>query len=132
MAAVHTDTLYDLVARHLGTTYEISVSGELDLASADVLADAIRDGLTLAPETLVVDLQQVTFLDSSGLRVLIESRHRALKMAVKLVVLRPEGPADRVFALCGVDALFPRVEASRAEARFARPAPEAFLTEWSL
>jgi anti-sigma B factor antagonist len=46
----------------------VAVGGELDLASADEFAGAVRAALASGP--VVVDLSQVTFMDSAGVRVL--------------------------------------------------------------
>jgi anti-anti-sigma factor len=107
--------------RPLGTTTEIGVIGELDIASAGELARAIQDALGRGPETLLVDLCDVSFLDSSALHVLIKTHHCARSAGAALVVLRPSGPADRAFTVGGMSEMFPL-----------RPAAvDRFLTDWS-
>jgi anti-sigma B factor antagonist len=104
----------DLVVevRHLGTSVEIAVSGELDIASAPALRRQIADMLRDRPEIAVVDLRGVTFIDSSGLHALLASRGHALAAGSRLVVIRPTGPADRAFELAGLDSFFPQLEPS--------------------
>src|SRR5688500_12492781 len=46
----------------------VSVAGELDLATADEFARAVRSGLARGP--VLIDLREVTFMDSSGVRAL--------------------------------------------------------------
>jgi anti-sigma B factor antagonist len=46
----------------------LAVAGEIDLATADAMGDAIREQLRNGP--VLLDLAQVTFMDSSGVRVL--------------------------------------------------------------
>jgi anti-sigma B factor antagonist len=55
----------------------IAVSGELDLASADQLDQAIRDAERSATGWIVIDLDDLTFIDSTGLSVLLQARRRA-------------------------------------------------------
>jgi anti-sigma B factor antagonist len=55
----------------------IAVSGELDLASADQLDKAIRDAEQSATGWIVVDLEDLTFMDSTGLGVLLRACRRA-------------------------------------------------------
>jgi anti-sigma B factor antagonist len=55
----------------------IAVSGELDLASADQLDKAIRDAEQSATGWIVIDLEDLSFLDSTGLSVLLQARRRA-------------------------------------------------------
>ena len=68
------------VERQAGQT-RLAVDGELDLASAPALQDAVSQ--LLAPDApeggvdIVVDLAGLTFLDSSGLRILLQAHKRA-------------------------------------------------------
>jgi anti-sigma B factor antagonist len=51
----------------------VSLAGELDHYNAEEVRSALRDVLSGEPEVLVVDLEQVTFIDSTALGVLIEA-----------------------------------------------------------
>jgi anti-sigma B factor antagonist len=55
----------------------IGVSGEVDLASADQLEKAIRDAEQSTAGWIVIDLEDLRFLDSTGLAVLLQARRRA-------------------------------------------------------
>ena len=46
----------------------VAVTGEIDLATADAMGDAVREQLRTAP--VLLDLSRVEFMDSSGVRVL--------------------------------------------------------------
>jgi anti-anti-sigma factor len=122
--ALVTDPAAQIASRQVGTTREVRVEGEIDLVSAPALAEAIRSALRAEPETLVVDLAEVAFIDSTGLHVLIEARHRATAAHVGLVVIRPSGPAARIFAASGVGALFPDVGTPAA-------AQPRFVNDWN-
>jgi anti-sigma B factor antagonist len=50
------------------------VEGEIDLASAGTLRQAIDDVVSGRPRGLVIDLSEVAYLDSSGVQVLVEAR----------------------------------------------------------
>ena len=54
----------------------VSLAGELDLYNAEEVRDALLDACADAPDVLVVDLEQVRFIDSTALGVLIEARSR--------------------------------------------------------
>ena len=54
----------------------ISLTGELDLYNAETVRAALLDCCAEEPELLVVDLEQVRFIDSTALGVLIEGRSR--------------------------------------------------------
>jgi anti-sigma B factor antagonist len=57
----------DVTAGDDGCT-TVSVAGELDLATADELSRAVRSGL--ATGAVIIDLREVTFMDSAGVRAL--------------------------------------------------------------
>jgi anti-anti-sigma factor len=48
----------------------IAVSGEIDLANAAAVEDQIREALSHSPETVSVDLTDLTYMDSAGIRIL--------------------------------------------------------------
>jgi anti-anti-sigma factor len=54
----------------------VLVEGELDVATAPLLGDALRQAEAADPARLVVDLTGVTFIDSTGLRALLEAHAR--------------------------------------------------------
>jgi anti-sigma B factor antagonist len=62
----------DLLMIHIepGPPPVLRVQGEVDMASADQLRDALGDALEADP-TLVVDLAGVTFIDVAGLRAIL-------------------------------------------------------------
>jgi anti-sigma B factor antagonist len=54
----------------------VSLGGELDLYNAEEVRSALLDACAREPDVLVVDLEEVTFIDSTALGVLIEARSR--------------------------------------------------------
>jgi anti-sigma B factor antagonist len=79
----------------------LALSGELDIASAPELERALDELGPSNPRRLVIDLTDVTFMDSTGLRALLLARQRTEQGDHELV-LRP-GPrqVQRVFELSG-------------------------------
>ncbi len=112
MHAVHAElatTLFAVDVRRAGETVAATVRGDVDLTSAPGLEAALAGAVRArpAPEALVVDLGGVTFLDSSGVHVLLAVHRRAAARGVRLV-LRPAPPdVHRVFALCLVEYVLP-------------------------
>lgn len=92
----------EIRSRLRGTTAEIDVSGELDLVSSPPLELQLGIALAARPETLVLDLRSVRFLDSTGLRVLLEGRRHARDRDIRFIVLAQPGPVRRLFEVCGV------------------------------
>ena len=57
--------------------------GELDITSADLLREAARHALAARPRCVVIDLAGVRFCGSTGLSVLIDTRHDAEAAGVR-------------------------------------------------
>ena len=63
--------------RHWDLATDIALLGELDLASADELDGVIRDAEETDVGWIVVDLSGVSFIDSTGLSVLLKAKRRS-------------------------------------------------------
>jgi anti-anti-sigma factor len=90
----------------------LQVSGELDLVTSPVMRQHIHDVVAEGRHSLVLDLSDVMFCDSSGVGVLIASRRliRSCQGSLRLI-LPAQGAADgshvnRVLGALGVRRLF--------------------------
>jgi anti-sigma B factor antagonist len=85
------------------TTIVLSVTGEIDVATADDLRD-IGLGLLQSSqcETLCADLSAVTFLDSTGLGALIALRTAAVDSGRTMLIRNPSVATARLFELTGL------------------------------
>jgi anti-sigma B factor antagonist len=81
----------------------VVVTGEIDMATAPMLGRELTSAIESGDGPVVLDLSEVTFFDSSGLRVAIVA-HRALAEQGRrlAVVCHPEGHVRRTFALAGL------------------------------
>jgi anti-sigma B factor antagonist len=86
------------------------VSGEIDLVTAPYLRDELAAVIADAGSSSVVDLAGVTFIDSSGLGVLIDARSGIEGTDTTLVLLNPSGACRRVLELTGTAVLFQIVD----------------------
>jgi anti-sigma B factor antagonist len=73
------------------------VEGELDIASAPRLLNALNRAVPEALRSLVVDLSAVDFMDSTGLALLINAHRRLARRSKGFAVVCPPGPLRRVF-----------------------------------
>lgn len=88
-----------------GTPACLTVTGEVDVSNADELRRAIDAQLDgLEGGELVVDLAEVSYIDSTGIGVLVGAAHRASDAGARLVVARPQKNVARVLGLLGVGA----------------------------
>jgi anti-sigma B factor antagonist len=67
-----------------GSGVVVSVNGDLDLATAPVLARRLAELLALPLDSLTIELAGVEFMDSSGLKVLNQARQGANERSVLL------------------------------------------------
>lgn len=82
--------------------HAISLTGEMDVANAgDVERELIRVETTGAA-TIVVDLSDLTFLASTGIRVLIVADARSRNNGHRLSLRRPPEHVQRVLRICGI------------------------------
>ena len=88
--------------------------GELDLATVETLRAAL-DAIK-STERLVLDLRGLSFIDSTGLHLLVALNQRAQCDGLQLTLVRPAAPVDRAIQLCGLDQQLPFVAAFDAAA----------------
>jgi anti-sigma B factor antagonist len=91
-----------------GETLVLSVDGELDLGSVPVLAQQVDAQAVGEGDALTLDLSGVTFMDSSGLRLLIEINERAKRDGWTLSLIPPQHEsAMLVLQMTGADEALP-------------------------
>lgn len=78
-----------------------SVHGELDRETTPRLATALRKALAESPGRVELDLSGVTFMDSQGLRILLEAKRRAGD-DIEMVVTQTSGQVERLLYATGV------------------------------
>ena len=66
-----------------GGTTLVRIGGELDLSSIPVVEAELEPFLRTAPEHLVFDMAAVTFMDSSGIAMLLRAAERAAHVEVR-------------------------------------------------
>jgi len=85
-----------------GDTHAITVSGELDLASAPDLEAELQAVEASDARTIMLDLAGLDFIDSTGLRLLLNAHARSRADSERLVLLRPADGVFRVFEIAGL------------------------------
>ncbi len=93
-------------------------SGDLDIASVDEFRKVLDDASQPPTETLIVDLSDVGFMDSSGLRVILETNERLRREHRSVAVVAPRGTAAAVLlTLAGLRRTLTVVESRRVALR---------------
>jgi anti-sigma B factor antagonist len=83
----------------------LKLDGELDVATAPALEEAMASAFGADPSSMVVDLTDLTFLDSTGIRVLVTAGRVAEGTGCAIVLMAPTAPVLRALRLTGVDRL---------------------------
>jgi anti-sigma B factor antagonist len=82
--------------------------GELDLATAPELEDKVLAAVRAGDRAVVLDLRELTFMDSTGVRTIVAAHKAAEEAGTELRVVRPgaDNPVSRVIEISGIaDAL---------------------------
>lgn len=99
----------------------VAVAGEVDLATAPAIESTLA--AVVAP-AVVVDLRGVTFMDSSGLRAVIDGYRSAVaRHASFAVVASSDGAVARLFELAMVDTIMTVVDTVEAALEGAQAGP---------
>ena len=111
--------------REDGARHTITVSGALDVATAQQVRRVLQEAADSAAARIELDLSQLTFMDCAGMASIVET---AWRLAPRLRI-RPGPPrVQRTFVLLGLDERLPFTEFSEPSARVAyvRRLVEAF------
>jgi len=77
----------------------VYVRGELDIASAPKLIQAITDEIGTCISECVLDFRGVTFIDSEAIKLLIILRRRLLETGTSLAIVNTRQPVTRILSL---------------------------------
>ena len=81
----------------------VSVSGELDLHTAGCLQARIEEADTVGAGTVLVDLSEISFIDSSALEVLVRESKRLEGRGHSLVLVTNDPRTRRILEVTGLD-----------------------------
>ncbi|XHR28202.1 MAG: STAS domain-containing protein [Chthoniobacteraceae bacterium] len=96
----------------------LALEGEIDLHEAPRLREEVRKVLDKHPHTLYVDFSGVTFIDSSGLAVLIEAMQRINADGGQLALFGIHDAVETIFHIARLDQVFriyPDIQAARKQ-----------------
>ena len=90
--------------------------GEIDLATVGSVRRAIDEVVAAGRERVVVDLRDVTFMDSTGLHLCLEADEAARADGWELQIIDGPRPVQRVFEIAGLRDRLPFVDAPPSQA----------------
>jgi anti-anti-sigma factor len=109
------DELVEVGALHIrserdGDSYTIALRGEFDLANASAVEDQLKSAEATDARSIVLDLSGLTFMDSTGIRLILEAQARSQADNERLVLRRAPASVQRVFGIAGVEEMLPFAE----------------------
>jgi anti-anti-sigma factor len=106
---------FEITQRAQGSNVTLGIKGELDMHTSPQLSERLEEHLHGGAKAMTIDLRDLAFMDSSGLRLLIElhDRSREESWELKLVCPQQEG-AVLVLRATGADKELPFVHVTEA------------------
>jgi anti-anti-sigma factor len=90
-----------------GEVHTVSLRGEFDLAYATQVERELKRVEATDARSIILDLSGLTFVDSTGIRLILEAQARSQQDAKRLVLLRAPQMVQRVFMIAGVEQMLP-------------------------
>ncbi len=89
-----------------GTSAVLSVNGEVDVYTAPTLRERILSAMNEGATTIVIDLSNVSFMDSTGLGILVGALKRMRQADGELHVVCDSEPVLKIFRVTGLMDVF--------------------------
>ncbi len=113
---------FDLARMEYGGHPVVFVYGEIDVLTAPRLHETLQEVVAESPRTLLVDLANVTFIDSTGLGALVVAHRHLEERGGKLRLVSVPPPVAQVLEVTGLNSRF-EVYADMDAAGEVRPEP---------
>ena len=90
-----------------GRVATISLAGELDRSNENEARLAVDRAVGCGATTLIVDLSGLTFMDSSGVNMLLRAYHSLMRRHGRLILVASSGPVRRILEVVRLSPLVP-------------------------
>jgi len=100
---------FDVGIHHRGSAVVVAPTGEIDLATVDLVRDTV-DRERQPEQDVVLDLRRVSFMDTSGLRYVLEMVEHADRDGFSVQIVRGPAAVQRVFEVSGLGPRLPFVD----------------------
>ena len=115
---------FNVAEQRQGGASIFAVSGELDLRTSPELEERLGGAFDAGAELVILDLRQIEFMDSTGLRVLLAAHQRAHESGRRFALVKGADQVERVLTLTGVRDLLTVVDAPEELLTAGEPTPE--------
>jgi len=94
-------------SHHEGAETVVTVVGELDMHTGPLLAERLEGVVEQGPDTVVVEMTQLTFMDSSGLSVLLGAHKSLAERGGSLILAGPNQYILKTLDITGLTDVLP-------------------------
>jgi anti-sigma B factor antagonist len=101
---------FDITVSEHGTHVLVRLCGELDLAAVEAVETTLLPLEARFP-TVILDLREVTFIDSTGLRAIVSADSRSRMNGFELKIVRGSEDVQKLLYLAGLDKILPLIDA---------------------
>lgn len=95
------DSAFSISSRRLDHGIALDLSGEIDLATAPIVEDELRRA-EQAEDLIVLNLEAVEFIDSTGIRTVIAAHQRLRGRGASLRIVNVPEQVQKLFKLVGI------------------------------
>lgn len=89
-----------------GARHRLALAGDLDISTVDALLDCVRDLGARGARSIVLDLRDLAFMDSTGLSALLGCRRICRERRCAFALIPGPPHIQRVFQMTGLDGQF--------------------------
>jgi anti-sigma B factor antagonist len=101
---------FEIGIAHRDGSLLVSISGEFDLGATPEFERVVSELTGGGLRAVEIDLRRVTFIDSTGLRMLVDVERVARERELPLRIVRGGSAVERVLQLTGLDQVLPLVD----------------------
>ena len=101
---------FDLHSETRDENVLVRIRGDFDVQVAARATDALAELESRAPSSLVIDLRELSFMDSSGMGVIAGAHARATAAGRRFAVVAPPAGVRQAFEISGLDEVVPIVD----------------------
>ena len=83
--------------------WEIKPRGEIDISNAHILKTRLETALAGKKQSITIDLSELSYIDSTGLGVIIGTYSSIKEDGLKVIVINPKNSVKKLIAISGLD-----------------------------
>lgn len=93
----------EIIQKEINSTPVISIIGEIDLYNSKELYEYLEEWIQKKIYTIILDVSQVPFMDSSAIGTLVNISHKLKKYSGSLKIINPKGSVAKVFKITNME-----------------------------